>query len=129
VVSLSAKGLYSRLIVTDERIAMAEFRYRYAENVPGKYYTDIRCLDCDFCREIAPTVFRRDDVHDSSYVFQQPSTAAEIALVEQCVARCPCEAIGADGDEYDWNAVMPDADAPEAREKRDPEKPKWKFFF
>lgn len=107
---------------------MAEFRYRYAENVPGKYYTDTRCLDCDFCREMAPTVFRRDDVHDSSYVYKQPSSPAELKLCEECVARCPCEAIGNDGDEYDWDAVAPDALSVEAVERRDQEKAKGKFW-
>jgi ferredoxin len=85
---------------------MAEFRFRYSENVQGKFYTDTRCLDCFLCRELAPMIFRRDDAHDSSYVFQQPSTPEELALCEECVARCPCEAIGNDGDEHDWTVVQ-----------------------
>jgi ferredoxin len=87
---------------------MAEFRYRYSANVPGKFYTDTRCLDCVFCRETAPTIFRRDDATDTSYVFKQPSTVEELILCERCVARCPCEAIGDDGDQYDWNAIPPE---------------------
>jgi len=82
---------------------MADFRHRYAENVPGKFYTDILCLDCTACRDIAPTIFARDDLHNSSYVFKQPSTAKEIAQCEECVVRCPCEAIGEDGDMHDWS--------------------------
>jgi ferredoxin len=81
---------------------MADFRHRYAENVPGRFYTDILCLDCTACREIAPTIFARDEVHNSSYVFKQPSTLKELEQCEECVARCPCEAIGEDGDVHDW---------------------------
>lgn len=87
---------------------MADFRHRYTENIPGKYYTDILCLDCTVCREIAPTIFRRDEVHHTAYVVKQPSTPEEITLCEDCVARCPCEAIGDDGDLHDWAAEPPD---------------------
>ena len=41
---------------------MADFRYRYPQNVPGKFYTDILRLDCYACRKIAPAIFRRDEV-------------------------------------------------------------------
>ena len=30
-------------------------------NVPGQFYVDTTCIDCDMCREIAPQSFRRDD--------------------------------------------------------------------
>lgn len=82
---------------------MADFRYRYPQNVPGKFYTDIRCLDCFVCREIAPAIFKRDDVHNFAYVFRQPATAEEIALCHDCFDRCPCRAIGDDGDGNDWS--------------------------
>ena len=106
---------------------MAEFRYRHPENAPGKFYTDGRCLDCDFCREIAPEIFRRNDVNDSSYVAKQPSTPEEVELCEDCASRCPCNAIGDDGDLYDWNAA-PDEIPAEITETRIEKKVKWKFW-
>jgi hypothetical protein len=30
-------------------------------NVPGPFYVDTTCIDCDLCRETAPSTFRRDD--------------------------------------------------------------------
>lgn len=112
---------------------MADFRHRYAENVPGKFYTDILCLDCTACRDIAPTIFVRDEVHNTSYVFKQPSTPKEFEQCEECVARCPCEAIGDDGDVHDW-AESPDWGAERsASSSSDPLAPgqdgrKWKLW-
>lgn len=33
---------------------MANPRDKAAENVPGPYYNDTSCIDCDQCRELAP---------------------------------------------------------------------------
>jgi len=33
---------------------MADRAKRYSDNVPGKYYIDDQCTDCDLCRESAP---------------------------------------------------------------------------
>ena len=82
---------------------MAEFRYRYPQNAPGKFYTDIRCLDCFVCRNVAPTIFHRDDVHNFSYLLRQPATPEELAQCQECADRCPCQAIGDDGDQHDWS--------------------------
>jgi len=32
---------------------MADVANKYAENVPGKFYVDDQCIDCDLCRETA----------------------------------------------------------------------------
>ncbi|PYK64290.1 MAG: ferredoxin, partial [Verrucomicrobia bacterium] len=29
---------------------MADVANKYAENVPGKFYVDDQCIDCDLCR-------------------------------------------------------------------------------
>ena len=115
---------------------MADFRHRYAENVPGKFYTDILCLDCTVCREMAPSIFARDEAHNTSYVCKQPSTAEELVQCEECVARCPCEAIGDDGEVHDWVAEPPDWAADPSRKDSAPvgprmharEKRGWKFW-
>ena len=84
---------------------MARFQDRYPLNVPGKYYIDAQCTDCDLCRECAPSCITRDDRFGHSYVFKQPETEEEIALVQCGVFGCPTEGVGADGDQFDWDAT------------------------
>ena len=84
---------------------MPEFIGRYLKNIPGKYYTDSDCSDCDLCRETAPDNFTRDDDHGISYVYKQPTTTEEIALCEESREGCPMEAIGNDGDQHDWQST------------------------
>jgi ferredoxin len=78
---------------------MADFFNRYPQNVPGKYYIDHQCTDCDLCRETAPNNIRRNDEGGHSYVFRQPETPEETALCEEGVAGCPTEAVGNDGNQ------------------------------
>ena len=66
-------------------------------NVTGKYYNDVSCIDCDLCREIAPSVFTRDDEEGLSYVYKQPETEDELVLVMEALESCPIETIGSDG--------------------------------
>jgi ferredoxin len=84
---------------------MATFTDRYPRNTPGKYYIDAQCTDCDLCRECAPNNIRRDDEAGHSYVFRQPTTPEEIAACEMGVQGCPTEAVGNDGDRYDWQTT------------------------
>ncbi|MDQ3651793.1 MAG: ferredoxin, partial [Acidobacteriota bacterium] len=37
---------------------MADPARRLAENVAGDFFVDGTCIDCDACRQIAPTTFR-----------------------------------------------------------------------
>ena len=84
---------------------MATFSERYPKNLPGRYYIDADCTDCDLCRELAPQNIRRDDEHGYSYVYRQPVTPEEIALCEEGVEGCPTSAVGNDGDRFDWRAT------------------------
>jgi ferredoxin len=84
---------------------MSRFNYRYPLNVPGKYYINDQCTDCDLCRQLAPNSIRRDDRTGISYVFKQPIRAEEIAAVEEGVGGCPTEAVGTDGDRFDWETT------------------------
>jgi ferredoxin len=82
---------------------MASFRDRYPLNVPGKYYIDAQCTDCDLCRETAPNNVRRDDRVGISYIFKQPENEEEVRLLEDGgVSGCPTEAVGNNGDKFDW---------------------------
>lgn len=77
---------------------MADVINKYPENVPGRYYVDDQCIDCDGCRQTAPKNFTRDEESGHSYVSRQPQTAEEEAKCEQAMRECPVEAIGNDGD-------------------------------
>jgi ferredoxin len=79
------------------------FAHRYPLNVPGKFYVDDQCTDCDLCRELAPNNIRRDDRVGQSYVYKQPETDKEVAAVMEGVEGCPTEAVRKDGDQYDWS--------------------------
>ncbi len=58
---------------------MADIANKYVESVPGKFYVDNQCIDCDLCRETAPKNFTRNDDGGYSYVFKQPGTPEEEA--------------------------------------------------
>ena len=77
---------------------MADKAQRVPENVPGRFYVDATCIDCDLCRETAPRNFVRQDDGGYSYVLRQPRDAAEEAACLAALEECPVEAIGDDGD-------------------------------
>lgn len=76
---------------------MANRNQKTPENVPGLFYVDDTCIDCDLCRNIAPNFFTRFDEGGYSYVFRQPTTPAEMAQAEEARTSCPTETIGNDG--------------------------------
>ena len=78
---------------------MADIANRYAENVPGKFYVDNQCIDCDLCRETAPNNFKRNDDGGYSFVYKQPGTHEEEAQCKEAKEGCPVEAIGDNGDQ------------------------------
>lgn len=67
-------------------------------NVPGRFYVDSACIDCDVCRANAPEFFGRNDDLGVSIVIKQPSTEDEIAACEEAKGSCPVDAIGDDGE-------------------------------
>lgn len=67
------------------------------ENVPGRYYVDDTCIDCDLCRETAPLNFLREDTEGHSYVCRQPRDPSEEAGCLAALEECPVEAIGNNG--------------------------------
>jgi ferredoxin len=76
---------------------MADLEDKNPEGVPGKYYVDSQCIDCDLCRETAPDNFQRSDEEGYSYVYKQPQNEEEEALCIEAMEGCPVEAIGDDG--------------------------------
>lgn len=75
---------------------MPDILDRLPQNVPGRFYVDSTCTDCDLCRSHAPDHFRRDDDIGQSFVFRQPETPDEIALCREALEGCPTESIGED---------------------------------
>jgi len=78
---------------------VADRQNKLGENVPGPFYVDDQCIDCDACRETAPACFRRNDERGYSYVYRQPATEEERQLCREAMEGCPVEAIGEDGEE------------------------------
>jgi len=73
---------------------MADSTDKVPENVPGVFYVDRTCIDCDLCRETAPANFSRQDDEGYSYVSRQPTTPEETASCDAALEECPVEAIG-----------------------------------
>lgn len=68
------------------------------DKVPGQpdgaYFVDTQCIDCDLCRETAPTNFQRNEEEGFSYVVKQPESPEEMAQCKDAMDNCPVEAIG-----------------------------------
>ncbi len=77
---------------------MAELLERYEDNIDGRYFVDSECIDCDLCREVAPTCFTRNDEMGHSFVQKQPENDDEEESCKEAMENCPVEAIGDFGD-------------------------------
>lgn len=71
---------------------MASLQQRLPENVPGDFFVDSTCIDCDTCRQLAPAVFR--DHGDQCSVYRQPETTDETRLAMMALVACPTGSIG-----------------------------------
>ena len=78
---------------------MADKNAKVTENVPGKFFVDDTCIDCDACRATAPDNFLRNDDAGYSFVNKQPENDEEAQLCVDAMEGCPVEAIGNDGNE------------------------------
>src|SRR5215212_1965786 len=84
---------------------MADPRKRVPENVPGDFFVDSTCINCDACRQIVPAVF--GETGATSYVHTQPVAPADRRRALQALLACPTGSIGCLGDD-DVKAVMQD---------------------
>ena len=76
---------------------MADPTDKVETNVPGPWYVDTQCIDCDLCRQTAPANFERNEDEGYSYVHKQPESDDEIQACQDAMEECPVEAIGDDG--------------------------------
>nr|XP_009802380.1 PREDICTED: uncharacterized protein LOC104247913 isoform X3 [Nicotiana sylvestris] len=72
-------------------IITASMRARRPQNVPGDFFVDHTCIDCDTCRWMASENFTRVD--DMSAVFKQPSCEEERLRALQALISCPTNSI------------------------------------
>jgi glyoxylase-like metal-dependent hydrolase (beta-lactamase superfamily II)/ferredoxin len=84
---------------------MANQKKRVPENVPGDFFVDSTCIDCDACRQIAPAVF--GEAAETSFVKVQPLTSADRRQALRALLARPTGSIGCVGDD-DVKAVMKD---------------------
>ncbi len=75
---------------------MADPKKRVRQNVPGDFFVDSTCIDCDTCRQIAPLIF--GEAATSAFVRAQPHTIAERRSALHAVVSCPTGSIGNQGE-------------------------------
>ena len=71
---------------------MANLSSRLPDNVPGEFFVDATCIDCDTCRRVAPAVFEEGDGH--SFVRAQPQGVEERRRAFMALVACPTASIG-----------------------------------
>src|SRR5947207_2008531 len=86
-------------------LVMANPRKRVPENIPGDFFVDSTCIDCDACRQIAPAIFGQAAA--SSFVRAQPDSAADRRAALHALLACPTGSIGCRGQD-DPKTVMND---------------------
>src|SRR3569832_529232 len=65
---------------------MASLQQRLPENVPGDFFVDSPCIDCDTCSQLAPCIFHEHG--DQCSVHHQPSTDDETRLAMMALVSC-----------------------------------------
>ena len=73
---------------------MAQIKARLPQNIEGEFFVDSSCIDCDTCRQIAPSVYARADEIEQSYVVRQPQSEAEKTRSLMALVACPTSSIG-----------------------------------
>ena len=76
---------------------MADKNNKYDENVPGPYYVDKECINCDACLLSAENHFKINEDQGYAYVYKQPETEEDLSACEEALEACPVSAIGNDG--------------------------------
>jgi glyoxylase-like metal-dependent hydrolase (beta-lactamase superfamily II)/ferredoxin len=71
---------------------MADLKRSHEANVPGDFFVDTTCIDCDTCRWMAPDTFA--DVGDQSVVRNQPADDTQRRAALEALVSCPTASIG-----------------------------------
>jgi glyoxylase-like metal-dependent hydrolase (beta-lactamase superfamily II)/ferredoxin len=84
---------------------MANLQKKLPANVPGNFFVDSTCINCDACRQLAPETFQERE--DFSSVFHQPANKLEVHRAYQAMIACPVGSIGLiDSDHQHWQEAM-----------------------
>jgi ferredoxin len=78
---------------------MANSALKVPDNIPGRFYVDETCVDCDACRQVAPDNIALNSEAGYSYFFKQPENEAELDLCLDAVDVCPTESVGDSNDD------------------------------
>ncbi len=71
---------------------MADRNKRLDSNVPGNFYVDATCINCDTCRQLAPNSF--EEIGEFSAVSRQPKRTEHVHQAYQALLACPVGSIG-----------------------------------
>ena len=71
---------------------MANQSKRLTSNVEGNFFVDSTCINCDTCRQLAPSIFLEQG--DYSAVAHQPESSKEEFAAYQALIACPVGSIG-----------------------------------
>ena len=71
---------------------MASREQAVPQNVPGPFFVDTTCIDCDTCRQLAPATF--GETGDFSFVQLQPRDSGERRAALRALLACPTGSIG-----------------------------------
>lgn len=74
---------------------MASIKKRLTSNVPGDFFVDSTCINCDTCRQLAPEIFT--DTGEFSSVAAQPKMPSQLREATQAMLACPTGSIGTTG--------------------------------
>lgn len=76
---------------------MANPSLKVAENVSGDFFVDSTCIDCDTCRQLAPSSFAEGPDH--AFVWQQPESPEDHRAALHALVSCPTGSIGCTGED------------------------------
>ena len=71
---------------------MAVLSKKLPDNVPGEFYVDSTCIDCDTCRQLSPEVF--GETGEYSFVRSQPDNDSQVRDALRALLCCPTGSIG-----------------------------------
>ncbi|MDH4246127.1 MAG: MBL fold metallo-hydrolase, partial [Nitrospira sp.] len=77
---------------SDEGILMADPTKRLDSNAPGNFFVDATCINCDTCRQLAPSNF--EEIGGYSAVSSQPEDPDGVHHAYQALLACPVGSIG-----------------------------------
>ncbi|HEX6726607.1 MAG TPA: MBL fold metallo-hydrolase, partial [Nitrospira sp.] len=83
----------------------ADQKKRLDSNVPGNFFVDATCINCDTCRQLAPLSF--EEIGDYSAVHRQPQDDLQTHHAYQALLACPVGSIGTEhGDKSRLQTAM-----------------------